>query len=275
MKISKNMFKSVISLCLSFFMCFGLLTNTYAATENINTAPTVIVNTDMETKVRVESENVMYDVTLNKNTNEMTVDVIETSNIELESKSYDLNLTSIETGNISGELCDSVTGEIIELKESNTQSQHRRQKRSVMNPEIIFESLPKLAEAIRALAIAAGIITVTGVTWYVGTHIKELTKKHPDYQYFQAAIVGGYVAVTNPVTLSEAKGFALIAQYAPNSKDLGVYCTNRANSLALAKALGNAMRKVEIGGPWPQYLYHYHGEDAPPIHLWFPEKVSF
>lgn len=248
MKIRKNTVKSFIAFFLSFIMCLGMFTNTYAAKRDANIVPQVIENTDIVTRVRVESENIKYDVVLNKKTTEITINVIENSNVELESKSYGLNLTSIEEGNTSGELCDNVTGKIIELKESNTQSQNGMQINSVIGADIILEGLPKLLEAIKALAIAAGIITVTGVTWYVGTKVKELTKQYPNYQYFQAALVGGWVAVTEPVTRAEAAATAKLYQFSPNSRALGIFCTNQANALALAGDLGKARESAKKHG---------------------------
>ena len=256
----------VLCLCLLSSFCFSSVSNASSIEEIQDNNIKVICNDDEACTVESSYENRKVYYTLDKNTYEITMKVVEKSarklfgilpgkeiitnyKVEIDMLRQDYSLSAIAT-NIE-------TGESFRISNDSEKA----------IAQWAFPLSGIFAPGITAVLKEAGLVMVIGLTtWffleYVTQHIED-----SGYEYFTADIKRGIVIVGHAIPLSEASDRLLAGR---SILGLRQYNAQKACNLAI-KTNPNYYKLVgyEISGTGGGYFYHYHIRRDHPAHAFF------
>ena len=262
-----NFRKSIAMIVCVCFLFTGLVGNYVYAESTTGTSNMKIVqNDDNICKVVGEYDEGTAYATLNKNTNEVTLETVEKSKNKIfgfgkgKSKKYKVKVDKSNSEELTATIVDEETKQ--EHKLSRSKSKVKAQA------PLVIPLAFGVAELIAFLLACAATITIAGVVYYAATDIAEKLRRKKEYNYYAAA-------------LDQNKTDVYIAGPYPN--DAAAFAAVRAggNVFAISNAKANeAARKGGNGvayGGWAHgsgdgWLPHYHpmanGVQLKP-HCWF------
>lgn len=256
----KKMISIAMSFCLVFTLCFG---NSFALGKNIdsNKNITTIINNDMICTVMGEYKGDKLYATLNKETNKITMQLVE------KSKMLGVSIGQEKKTNYEVVIDNAIDGKVSAvIINTETKEKHHVSKDS----DKVIAQLPAVIPLIEiigiaiieALLIAATAIVVGGVTYYVATKVADMLRQK-SYDFYLALLSGGTVYIGSSIDFETA-----LARVG-----FGGDIFARTGDLArmMAVSAGGSYRGPECHGD-EGYFDHYHpkyGTYAPYAHCFF------
>lgn len=250
-----SLWKKSLSLMLSLCLLFSIFNGSATAKPK---GYEVLKNNAQIVQVLVKQNGIKYIATMDKKTHEIT--------LETEDEKYEVKLNQIKTDEngetyFEGELINSnsktETITFDKSRKSYEKELEKAQKSKTIQSNTAF-AIPlilALEAALEALLLAAAVITVGGLTYVLATKLTEHLNNNRSYDYFAAYLYyfkseGKSKVVIGPgISKGEAQGRVLV----------GADVFGRTKYLAQS-VFQTVTRGPEIHGPYPDYLYHYHGK---------------
>ncbi|MCX8130550.1 MAG: hypothetical protein N3I35_10670 [Clostridia bacterium] len=256
----------IVCIC---FMLIGLISNyTFAKDTTSSGNMKVIQNDDSICKVMGEYEEGTAYATLNKDTNEVTLETIE------ESKNKVFGFGKSKTNKYKVKVEKSSSNELVAtIIDEDTNKEHKISKSDLKvkaQAPLVIPLAWALSELLAFLLACAATITIAGVIYYSATEIAEKLRKNNTYNYYAA-------------TLDEDKTDVYIAGPYPNDNAAFVAVSTGYSVFAITDAKAEqAARRGGAGTPiWHMahgsgdgYMNHYHpinvyGAKIEGIHCWY------
>lgn len=254
----KQSLSFLLSLCLVFSLFSGI---GQAKTKSYE----VLQNDDKITKVMVTQNGTEYIATMDKETHEITFEnKDEKYDVELDDIKTDENGETYFEGKLIKQNQEKSVGkmskqDVIKFNKSRTsyEKEAAKAKKGKVRAQaaVVIPLILSLTAALEALLLTAAVITVGGLTYVLATEIAEHLKDNEDYDYFAAYLYyfkdekKRKVIIGPGISTATATGRVLA----------GADVMGR-TKLKAKNIFKTITRGPEIHGPYPDYLYHYHGK---------------
>lgn len=246
--MSKKLISTLVCVCFLFVFCIN---GAFAENIDNNNKFKVVQNDEKICTVMGEYEGDTLYATLDKTTNQVTMQAVEKSKTKFlgvpigEDKitNYEVKIDNADENNISATISDTETHKEFKIRKSN-------HDKVIAQAVVLVPVLEILGQALLEYLIAAtAVLIIAGATYYVASTIAEELRKR-SYDYYQAELRSGQVYI----------GPAVDYNYALAAVEIGGNIFSRTQTLAknLATAAGSGYRGPEIHGTGSNYFWHYH-----------------
>lgn len=271
-------FKKILSILLSVSLIFLVFNNVVVANGNEDSNEynfEVIQKDDKLVRVKAEKDGDQLFATLDKETNEITLEAIEQkqnflSKMGVTSSVYSYSEFKVDAETIDGDIVDAIiidvdTGEEFKLEQGTDSVQ--AQWIGVLIPVIEWAGSALLA----FLASHALSITVAGIIAYSINDLINDIKKQKNYNYWAAWLRDGDIYLNPAAFPNDSAAFAYLNT--GNSKDINLFAKTSAKSEQAAKKVTGYAKYNQAHGANDGYYEHYHpvertGEQFS-NHVWF------
>lgn len=246
--------RKILAVTLSFCMLFILSVNS-PVTAKSNWYK-VLRNDDAVTQIMVEENDTEVIATMDKTTNEIKLEATDKTG---KKSTYDAELEQLKTNEdgeiyFEGKVTNEETQEVLKLNDENYNIINKNED---IQPSFVWAAPLVLAleAAVEALLLASAVIVVGGATYVLATELSDHLSKNKKYDYFAAYIYYFKKEKTSKVVIGPG-----ISKNEAQSRLLANADVFSRSKILASGLFAKVTRGPEIHGPYPDFLYHYHGQ---------------